>query len=240
MKKLLVITLALAVPQAFAAFRTPGKTAEQVEQQEREAEEGSWLNLTGPAFQKLLGTVEEQFPQWKTTINKIASGDYAGKLTELVGDLKSLVKSSLQNLTPALQKPEVIRSLDTVTVQDIRGLINALNGYAKNAPTGILRNSALNEIYNKIKDTYKNLVKIDNDIFTAQQGGVYSTVVQAPSHKLADDFLKGLIYNHIIEGKTIEEILPLITSSLELEKSPFETVQPAKGSKTAAGQFQEQ
>lgn len=127
--------------------------------------------------------------------------------------------SKLLDLTPLNSLKDLITPTTKLDTGDLRGLINALNGYAlttleKPALTGIRLAPPLSDVFNAVKDIYKSLYLADEEFskeaVSVTKGNITTGVVQTEvKHKLSDGFLQALIYS-IVLGKFEGYLIPII------------------------------
>jgi len=225
MKKLLLITLALTMPQAFAASVTTGKSSEPFEQQRKEAEQ--------QAMDRIKKVDEER----------------ASKLEALKQEALKLSGPLLPLRTPALRVIEIIKGLPeittlpikeeplkdqvgTITIADFKGLLGALNAAASGERLlGLKLHPQLLKIYQNptIQALYKELVAADekNPILETPEskGNIHSNIVRiVQSHKFTDGFARDL-FTVLFEGKTINDLVDLILDNLTLKVDAFKQLQ---------------
>lgn len=213
MKKLLLITLALASQQAFGLVVTNNKSKQEFDQQQSvQAEEESLLqNLSkAPIFLKLKNQLSEQYPG---LFDKLAAGDVSGLLNILGSKLQNIISSSFNNLTPALQD---IKPAD-ITIADLRTLKSDLDNYAQGIGYGQKIDPKLKEIFDATKDAYKKLIESEKTFSNV----VNNKNIAMPHH--AQEFLQALFYN-IIEGDT---------ASTKILPNEFQTLKKAPQSETS-------
>lgn len=199
MKKLLLITLTLTMPQAYGAFRTTGKTTQQLEQQ-RENEER-----------------ELRLQELKQIVLKLS-----GPFLSLKKPVLRAIESINKEVTIPTGEEPLIKQTNTVTIADIHGLINALTAAATSGERkmGLPKlHAGLLEIYNNrtIQDLYKTLIEADEEsvrYVSPSKGNVHTNVLmKIHDRKFVDTFARNL-FTVLFEGKTINDLIDLTSDNL--------------------------
>ncbi len=198
MKKVIYIVLLALVPMAITAQPTIG---------------GQGLYEKYKAQQEKIQQELDKVAQlWSTTSKMISTKKSAveQKANETLMDLQKIgndIFQQVQDTFMGLTKPA---DFNKVTVEELKGLVYKLNGYATNSKTGIPLAAALQPIFDSVKNDYRAIVVNDNKLLqeqgvTIQQAGAKTRLTTDTPN--AKQFIQSLLYQ-IVTGFKLPQFTP--------------------------------
>lgn len=228
MKKLLLIAFALAIPNVYAQttmvggagpkqpVKTPTLTPGQIAQQAKQALENIVQKVKDDVknFQDVIKLKADSLKTvWGTTLlQPLGFHDLMTTIHTECQEVENNVKDTLEN------------SKESISNEQLIGLLNSLEGYASGRLTGIRLQGVVAQIFDQTKDFYKKIVST-SDIFTTPTKGQYTAggVMKKPLlGQLAPLFIHKLIvcitaHNlELLNDSNFKNIKPLLSPALPL------------------------